>query len=68
MICIYDIPKARRPWPFLRCCPFSGHLAVLGDLEHDALTDPDVARLLPRARRLLTGQNREPTVGPWWSR
>ena len=57
-----------RRWPFMRCCKFSEHLALLGELEHDGLTDLDVAALLPRARRLLTGKTDKPVAAPWWTR
>ena len=39
----------------LGCCSAADHGALLADLEVDALTDPDVARLQPRARYLLAG-------------
>lgn len=55
-------------WPFLRCCPFAEHAALLGDLERDGLKDADVAALLPRARRLLTGKTDKPDGAPWWTR
>ena len=59
----------RRPrtWPFLRCCRFADHLGLLAELEY-ASTDPDVARLLPRARVLLAGRTDKPAVTPWWTR
>ena len=56
-----------RTWPFLRCCPFADHLALLAELEY-ASTDPDVAALLPRARVLLSGRTDKPAVTPWWTR
>ena len=54
-------------WPFLRCCDFADHLLLLGDLERAGLEDPDIARLLPRARRLLAGQANGSNEVPWWA-
>ncbi len=54
-------------WPFLRCCDFADHLLLLGELERDGLEDADVARILPRARRLLAGQASDSgNKVPWW--
>ena len=57
-----------RTWPFLRCCPFADHLALVADLEYDALTDLDVRAILPRARVLMAGRTDKPAVVPWWTR
>lgn len=58
-------PPAKPPsWPFLRCCPYADHADILADLERESL-DPDVARLLPRARALLTGETDSNEI-PWW--
>ncbi len=54
-------------WPFLRCCDFSDHLLLLGDLERVS-EDPDISYLLPRARRLLAGHTGPTTKPPWWAR
>ena len=66
----YHTPPRTYPHPrrAIGCCPLLDHIGLLGDLEHDALTDPDIAHLLPRATRLLTSQGREPAVGPWWTK
>ena len=61
-------PKSRRRTWLLRCCPFSEHLALLADLEYDALTDPDIAHLLTRAHYLLAGKSEGPAASPWWTR
>ena len=37
----------------LTCCDEAEHAALLADLEHDALVDPDINRIIERARRLL---------------
>lgn len=58
----------RRGWPFLRCCPFADHLGLLADLEYAALTDIDIAHLLPRARVLMAGRTDKPAAAPWWTR
>ena len=49
----------------LTCCDEAGHEALLGDLEDDALVDPDIRRLIDRARRLLLPS---PAPVPWWAR
>ena len=67
---VHDPDKIRtRPprWPFLRCCAFADHLLLLGDLERDGIEDSDIANLLPRIRRLLSGQGDNSKTVPWWA-
>lgn len=65
MTIVHHASKTRR-WP-MPCCGLADHNAILADIEQDALSDPDLARLLPRVRYLLAGHTTEP-VGPWWAR
>ena len=68
MTIVHGPKKSRsRPhrWP-MPCCSFSDHSSILADLEHDALTDPDIAAILPRARYLLAGHTTEPEK-VWWA-
>lgn len=60
-------PPCQKITPTLGCCPFFEHLPLLGDLERAAISDPDVAALLPRARRLLTGTGDHADTPPWWA-
>ena len=48
-----------------RGCAEGEHDGLLDDLEHDALADPDIARILDRARHILE----QPAAAvPWWAR
>lgn len=55
-------PEAK---PELRCCDEAEHEALLADLAHDALVDPDIRRIIYRARRLLLPP---PAPTSWWAK
>lgn len=69
MTIVHD-PNKKRTHPIraLDCCSLLSHIGLLGDLEQDAIEDTGVAQLLPRIRRLLTGQASNSNEPPWWAR